>query len=149
MQLTSYALQKIASELIAAGEIFDPTKVFLGIATAIVPNGINTSVAAITPAPGSLAPMQEITTWGPPYLAKNNLEVVDSGIHTFSPTTTADSATIVGWYIMDAASGGNLIGFGFLPAPVTLSGPQNVLSIVLRLSVDPAGTWDVSMDWDD
>lgn len=149
MQLTSYALQKIATELIAASAIFDPTKVFIGIATTIVPNGINTAFSAITPAPGSLAPLQEITTWGTPYLAKNNLEVVDSGIHTFSPTTPTDAATIVGWYIMDAANGGNLLGFGFLTAPVTLAGPQNQLSIVLRLSVDPSGTWDVSMDWDD
>ena len=149
MQLTSYALQKIATELIAASAIFDPTKVFLGVATAIVPSGINTAISAITPAPGSLAPLQEITNWGTPYLAKNNLEVVDSGIHTFSPTTPTDAATIVGWYIMDAASAGNLIGFGFLTVPVTLAGPQNQLSIVLRISVDPSGTWDVSMDWDD
>ena len=149
MQLTSFALQKIATELIAASAIFDPTKVFVGVATAIVPNGINTAFSAITPAGGSLAPLQEITTWGAPYLSKNSLEVVDSGIHTFTPTTPADAATIVGWYLMDATNAGNLIGFGFLPVAVTLAGPQNVLSIVLRISVDPNGTWDVSMDWDD
>lgn len=149
MQLTSYALTKIATELVATGAVFDPTKVFIGIATAIVPNGINTAFSAITPAPGSLAPLQEITTWGPPYQSKNGLEVVDSGIHTFSPTTPADAATIVGWYIMDAAIAGNLLGFGFLTTPVTLAGPQNILSIVLRISVDPSGTWDVSQDWDD
>lgn len=149
MQLTSYALLHIAENLVAASAIFDPTKVFLGIATAITPNGINEALTDITAAPGTLAPRQEITAWSAPYQSKNDLEVVDSGIHTFSPTTPADAAIIVGWYICDALTAGNLLGYGFLPLPVTLAGPQNVLSFVLRISVDPAGTWDVSVDWDD
>lgn len=149
MQLTSFALLHIAENLVSTGKIFDPTKVFLGVATAIVPNGTNEAIADITPAPGSLAPLQEVAAWSAPYQSKNNLEVVDAGILTFSPTTADDQAIIIGWYIMDAASAGNLLGYGFLPAPVSLAGPQNILSIVLRLSIDPAGTWDVSVDWDD
>lgn len=149
MQLTSLALREAMTAITDAGGVFDPTHVFLGIATAIVPRGINEAIADITPAPGSLAPLQEITTWGPGYLSKNNLETVDSGIHTFSPSTVADGAVIVGWYLMDAASAGNLLAYGFLPTPVTLVGPQNILSIVLRLTLDPAGVWDASVDWDD
>ncbi|MGH3526755.1 MAG: hypothetical protein ACRDQ6_05520 [Pseudonocardiaceae bacterium] len=149
MQLTSLALKEAMTALTDSGGVFDPTKLWIGVATAIVPNGINTALTAITPAPGTLAPLQEILSWGPAYLSKGNLETVDSGIHTFSPTTVADAALIVGWYLMDAASGGNLIAFGFLAVSAPLAGPQNVLSIVLRITVDPAGTWDVSQSWDD
>jgi hypothetical protein len=149
MQLTSLALAEAMTAITATGAVFDPTKVFLGIATAITPNGIDESIADIIPAPGTLAPLQEVTTWGPKYLSKNNLETVDSGIHTFSPTTPTDQATIVGWYLMDALTGGNLLSYAFLPVPVFLAGPQNILSIVLRLTLDPAGIWDVSVDWDD
>lgn len=149
MQLTSFALLQIATDLVKVGEVFDPSKVWIEMDVAITPNGVNEAAADITAAPGSLAPRQEVTAWSAPYQSKNNLEVVDSGIHTWSPTTPADEATIVGWSIWDSAVGGNLLGYGFLAVPVFLAGPQNVLSFVLRLSIDPAGTWDVSMDWDD
>ncbi|MHB8735444.1 MAG: hypothetical protein ACYC6M_09105 [Terriglobales bacterium] len=149
MQLTSLALKEAMTAITAAGQVFDPTKLFLGVATAIVPHGINEALADITLPPGTLAPLQEITVWGPSYLSKGNLETVDSGIHTFSPTTTADAAVIVGWYLMDAASAGNLLAYAFLPTPVTLAGPQNILSIVIRLTLDPNGQWDASVDWDD
>jgi hypothetical protein len=149
VQLTQYALDLALTDLTETGRVFSPTDVWLGIATAITNNGLNTLITDITPAPGTLAPLQEVTTWGPVYAAKNGLDVVDGPIMRFSPTTSADAATIVGWYIMDAATAGNLLGFGFLPLAVTLNGPENILSIVLRLSLDPAGTWDVSMTWDD
>lgn len=149
MQLTSLALRECMAAITSGGEAFDPSELYIGIATAIVPRGIDETIADITPAPGSLAPRQLITTWGPSYLSKNNLETVDSGIHTFTPTTVADAAVIVGWYLIDASTGGDLLAYAFLPNPVTLAGPQNILSIVLRLTLDPAGTWDVSVDWDD
>lgn len=149
MQLTQHALDLALTDLTETGRIFSPTDVWVGIATAIVNNGLATLITDITPAPGTLAPLQEVTTWGPVYAAKNGLDVVDGPIMRFSPTTSADAATIIGWYIADAATAGNLLGFGFLPAPVTLNGPENILSFVFRLSLDPAGTWDVSMTWDD
>ena len=148
MQLTTFALEGALSDLVAASGIFDPTKLFLGVATAIDDLGVNTVLADVTPAPGTLAPLQEITTWGPVYASKAGLETVDAAVKTFSPTTSADTAVITYWYLTDASTAGNLIGFELLPVAANLLGPKSILSIVVRLTVDPAGVWSVTVSWD-
>lgn len=149
MQLTLFSLAKALSELVAPSAVFDPSKVFLGVASAIANNGVNTTLADVTPATGSVAPLQEVTTFSAPYLTKTGLEVVDSGVLKFTPSTVADAQTVANWYLCDALTAGNLLGFGTLNPAVPLLGPQSVLSFVLRLTLDPAGTWDASVQWDD
>lgn len=149
MQLTSFALASALEDLIAASGIFDPAAVYVGIYQSVVDQGLNTTFADITPCTGSLAPLQEVTEWGPVYTDKSGVEVTDAGVMRFQPTTEADAQTAAGIYLMSAATGGNFLGFVPFATSVVLNGPQNILSVVFRLTLDPTGQWDATVTWDD
>lgn len=149
MQITQAVLFDSLDALVATGGPFDPAALWLGVASVIVNNGLNTVLADITPGIGTLATRKAIATWGPTYLTKNGLASADAPALTFTPTTSADADTIVGWYLADALTAGNLVGFGLLPLPVTLNGPENILTIAMRLTQDPLGRWDATVSWDD
>lgn len=149
MQLTSYALASALEDLIAASGIFDPADVWVGVYQTVVDQGLNTSYADITPCTGSLTPLQQVTQFGPVYQDKAGVEVCDAGVMRFTPQTTADAQTIQGIYLMSASTGGNLLGFVPFPSSVPLGGPQNILSVVFRLTLDPTGQWDATVTWDD
>jgi len=97
MQLTQAVLFDSLDALLATGGPFDPAALWIGVASAIVNNGLNTVLADITPGVGTLAARKPITAWGTTYLTKNGLAAADGPITTFSPTTSADADTIVGW----------------------------------------------------
>lgn len=149
MQLTNYSLGKALEDMIGASGVFDPANVFVGCYSAVNNLGLNTTMSDVTPCTGSLAPLQEVTDWSPVYQEKSGMDVVDGPIMRFSPTTPADAQEVVGVYLTDSADGGDLLGVIPLPAPVQLLGPQNILSFVVRLTLDPSGTWDASVTWDD
>lgn len=149
MQLTSYALASALEDLIAVSGIFDPADVWVGCYSTVVDQGLATTVADVTPCTGSLAPLQQVSEWSPVYTDKAGVEVCDAGVMRFTPSSTADAQTVQGIYLMSAASGGDLLGFVPFATSVPLAGPQNILSVVVRLTLDPSGQWDATVTWDD
>lgn len=149
MQLTSYSLAKALEDLIAASGVFDAAEVYVGLYQTWTNQGLNTTMADIVPATGSVSNLVQVTDWSPVYLAKSGLEVVDAQTMVWSPTTPADAQTVQGVYLTDASPAGNLLGVIPFAANVSLAGPTSRLSVVVRLTLDPTGTWDATVTWDD
>ncbi|HEV2461714.1 MAG TPA: hypothetical protein VGS80_25435 [Ktedonobacterales bacterium] len=145
MQLTLAQLEACLAELIAAGKAFDPAATYMGLFTAISDKGLNTALSDLTLAPGTLGPALAVGAWSAQYQLIGNQQVVDGPLLGWVPASSADECTVMGWYFASAASAGVLLGFGYLPAPVTLAYPDSALKIVPRLTLDPAGMWSAEV----
>lgn len=147
MQLTAPQLADLLDALIIADGPFDPAAVFIGLYTAITPHGLTTVMADLTRPTGNLATAVALTTFGAPYTMTDGRRVVDAALKQFRPTTSADGITALGWFLADAATAGNLLAYKGLPAPVPLPDENSSLGIVFRLTVDPNGRWDASVEY--
>lgn len=133
----------IMAAIKAATKIYDPADVFVGVAEAIVDNGRNTVLADITPPAGAgVAARQAVTTWSDPYVRPNGQEVVDSPLLDFRPANATEATSVVGWYAADALVAGNLIAYGVFPASIPLPDEFASCPVIMRVVVDPNGTWD-------
>lgn len=99
-------------------------KHILGLASFTAPAG--KYLALTTTAPTATVPGTEVT--GGSYARQNLASVLTTesgGVVTSSGTVTFSSmpaGTVVGWQIMDASSGGNVLYYGSFDLPITLTG---------------------------
>lgn len=61
-----------------------------------------------------------------------------AGSLSYQPNNSSASSTIQGAFIVDAASGGNLVAAGVLGTPKTMGTPADVLNLLVRLAIPGA-----------
>lgn len=145
MQIVARLRNAILDALIATDGALDPAATFIGIATAIVNNGVNTVMSDVTPAPEGLAEAVALATYGAPYTLDDGRRVVDAALKQFRPAAPDEACVVVGWYLADTETDGNLLAFDVLPEPIPLPDENKSMSVVVRITVDPAGRWDASV----
>lgn len=145
--ITVTARNGIMAGIIEAGNIFDPAAVFIGVFTAINDQGINTAIADITRPEGTGFDLTAVTTWGAAHDKPDGRRMVDAPVKVFRPTDETEAATVIGWYAASAATAGNLLAFGYFDAPVALPDENFAVSVVYRLTVDPLGRWDATVEY--
>lgn len=147
MQLIQGTLDGALADLIATGATFDPAAVFVGVGTAIVPAGLNTTLDAITQCTGAMATRKPITAWSDVMHLQNQCSAVEGPLMTFTPASAAEDQSVAVWYLADAATDGNLLAYGLVNPPVPLVDQFSSWNIVLRLCLDPTGTWSAEITW--
>jgi hypothetical protein len=145
--LTTVKAAAMLAQLIAATRVFDPAATFLGVFTAVNDKGPKTALSDLVLPTGGLATAVALTTWSAAYDLNNGSVVVDAPPIRITPADAGHALTVMGWYLADLASGGALIEFEYLPAPVLLPDQLHTLVIVKRLVLAPTGVWDASMSW--
>lgn len=143
MILTSGARDAILSALIAGGGPFDAAILQIGVATGIVNNGLAEVNADLTLPPGGMATKQALTSWGTPYTMGDGRRVVDAPAKEFRPASSAEACVIVGWYLSTASL--VLKAYAYTDAPIALPDQTRAMTVIVRLTVDPAGRWDASV----
>lgn len=147
MQLTEATLQAIAAALIPTSGVFDPAATYVGMATALTPLGLATTMAQVTEAIGTGFARKLITSWAGPY------ELEGGAIYYEAPAQiwhlgSSDAAQTVVWFFLNTAStAGNLIAFAMLAAPWIASTPLDALTFVMRVVVDPTGQWSAEVSF--
>jgi hypothetical protein len=144
--LTRLGADGILAEMIETGGTFDPAATWVGIGSALANNGVNTVTANITEDTTNY-PRQAITTWGTPYVLADGSAVVDSTIKIFVPPDNVHPTIVVVTGLFSALTAGNLLKFDAVYPPISLSTTLDHWNLVVRLRVDPAGQWDVSVSW--
>lgn len=147
LTLTDAVLEEILLAVTGAGGSLDPTATYLGVATAIVDAGQATDLADITEATGAMATRIAVTPWGTPYKMQDGRWCRDSPKFVFRPASAAESQTIVGHFLADASTAGNLLGFDQYVSPYPLPNEDRALSIIIRVVVDPDGRWGVTQTY--
>lgn len=147
MVLTKAQLSALMAAIIATDGPWDPAGVFLGVAVTVVDHGVDTTLADLTMPPTSVAVRQAITTWSAEYTQIDGTHVVEAPTKHFKPSTDADATVISVWYLADAITAGNLLGYGLMPAAISLANATRQASVVARLCLDPAGRWDQTVVW--
>jgi len=142
VKLTTNQMDALLDAAVAALGPWDPAAVFLGMALAITDNGQATVLADVTPGTGALATRQAVTPWSATFGLPDGRRGKDGPLLTFSPASSAEAQTLVGYYLADAAVAGNLLGFGFFVDPVFLVDEFSDHKQVIRLVIDPDGRWD-------
>lgn len=145
MQITAATRDAMLANLIETGNVLDPVTCFVGVGTALNNQGIATVLADITQATGALATRQEVTEWSDVFLLDNGCAVVNGPLMTFAPASSAQAQTIACWYIASLATLGTLKAFGIIAPPVPLPDEMASWSIVLRVTLDPNGTWSAEV----
>jgi|SRR5882672_1020732 len=145
--LTRTSTDGILADMIATGGIFDPAATWVGIGSALVDNGVNTVTANLTEDTTNY-PRQPITAWGTPRVLIDGSAVVDSGLHHFVPPDNVHPTLIVVFGLFSALTAGLLKEFVLVTPPIGLTVTTDQWSLVVRLRVNPAGEWDVSVSWD-
>jgi hypothetical protein len=147
MSATITMASKALADMIAASAVFDPAAVFVGVATNIMDKGALTSMTDVTEATGKMATREAVTTWGAPYMMNDGRAVVDSPNKVFAPLDATEQQVLTHFFLADAAAAGNLLYFEVLPEPAALADENDHLTVVIRLTVDPAGRWSASVSW--
>lgn len=144
MQLVRATIDGALGDLIAAGGIFDPATLHVGVYQALAVTGIDAVMADITPPTGAAAVRQPIV-WGTPGVLADGSAVVQSGLHEFEPAG-AEEGSVEGIYLANALVAGLLRAYApeIIPVPISLG---HNYSCVVRLVVDPTGRWSVSLSW--
>lgn len=148
MQLTQAALDGVLSNIISTGNEFDPASTWLGVATGIVDNGLATTMANVSPASGAMSARVKMSPWGSVQHLISGLSAVDGPLASFTPASSAEAQSLVAWFLATASAGGNLIAYSLINPQVNLPDQYHSWMLVLRLTVDPSGTWDVSVAFD-
>lgn len=147
MKLTQVQLDTVIGGMVAASGAFDPAATFVGVFTDITDNGLNTVIGDLTMPPASVAVRQAITSWGPTRSLGNDCAAVDGPAMHFAPSSSADATVVRGWYLASAISAGDLLAYGYFPAPVALPDEFSEAGILVRLTLDPSGQWDANVYW--
>ena len=147
MQIVQLMLDGVMDAIIAEDAILDPAAVFVGVATAITPQGLATLLADLTEPNATAFPRQPVTAWSDPYNLNDGRRVVDGPLMHFTPDSTDHGATLVAWFLADAVTAGNLLAFGLIEPNIPLPGPGSVWSIVPRVTVDPDGRWSAEITY--
>lgn len=145
MQLTAAQRDAMLADLIATGKAFDPAASFVGVFVAISDHGLATAIGDITPPPTSVAVRQAITAWGAVHEMLNGCAVVDGPAMSFSPASSTDACVVTGWFLASAITAGDLLGYGYFPAPISLPDEFSEAGIIVRLALDPNGQWDANV----
>lgn len=147
MQLTQRLLDGIMAGITETGNILDPAAVFVGLMTAVSDSGLNTVIGDITEPTGDPGVRIAITAWGTAYRLVNGCVVRDGPSMTWRPADNTEACTVIGWYMADAITAGNLLSFGLFPVPYFLPDENYSASVVARVTVDPSGQWDATTSW--
>ena len=148
MQATQATLAGILTDATATAAIFDPVTTFVGVFTAIVDHGLNTTLANLTLPAGASATNVEVTTWGAVYYLDDGSPVRDAPVAEFHQTGADPTVTIIGWFLGDANPATLLKAYGLLPAPVILAPGGTQLNIVARLTLPQATNLGVEVVYD-
>lgn len=148
MQLTQATLEQALNDLIATGKAFDPAATFLVPFTAIADSGLTTVLADVTLAPGTLATPVAVTAWGAQYGLIGGQQVVDGPPTVWAPASDADDCVVIGFAWVNSATPTVLLAYEYLETPVNLVYPNTSDTFVPRLTLDPAGQWSASINWD-
>lgn len=147
MRLTDSVLQAMLAEVIETGAALDPVATWVAVATAITDRGGATAMADVTPPPGAVATRIPITAWVGPYRMNDGRWAVDGPVARFTPASSAEGCTLTHWILADALVAGGLIGWGMLLPPLVLVDATSKASVVVRVTLDPDGRWDVTQAW--
>jgi len=147
VQIVAGLRDGIMADITATGGSLDPAAVFVGVGTAVNDQGLATLLSDITQATGALATRQEVTTWSSAYVLNDGRAVRDGPLMHFKPASSSEAQTLQVWFIADALTAGNLLAYGLIFPAVPLPDQFAVWSIVLRVTVDPAGQWSAEVTY--
>jgi hypothetical protein len=147
MQMCRAALAGALTDITAAAAELDPAAVFVGIASAIVDNGVDTVLADVTQPAAASYPKTAVTTWSTLSDLVDGSPVRDSPIKTFRPPDNTHPTTVSYVILTTLAVAGDLIAFFPVNPSVNLAVTTDSFSVVVRVMLDATGRWDASVKW--
>jgi hypothetical protein len=133
------------ADIRAAGGVFDPATVFVGLYTAIAPPaGPESGMADLTEANYTAYARQALTPWTDAYNSADGFVTIDGPALHFTPGDGVIPNTILGWFIASAAVAGILLAIEPLATPAPLIDENSTLSIMPRVGIDPTASFGES-----
>jgi hypothetical protein len=145
MPVTVALIEGLIADAIAVGKTLDPLAVFVGLYTAGPAVTPPVTAADFTLPNAVAAPAVAVASWGAPHLLADGRVCIDSAAKTFRLPNAVNAFTAVGWYLADAAVGGTILEWSPIAPGVALPDETKLLTIVVRLTLDPNGRWDASV----
>jgi hypothetical protein len=145
LQLTLAQMDAMLDALIATAGPFDPAAVFTGIATAVNDQGVNTALSDLTTPDATDFPRKAVTAWSTKYTLADGRRAVDGPLHHFVGVGGDDQPVVSVYYLADALTAGNLLAWDRVIPSKTLASASDVLDMIVRLTIDPAGKWDATV----
>lgn len=145
MKQTDIVLQEWLTGAIAIGGPYDPAATWVGLASAIDDKGPATAMADVTEAPGGLATRVKVTAWSAPTKLPDGRWCVDGPLCKFTPASAADAGIPSHYFYASALVAGNLKAWHPILPGINLIDNTTALSMVPRLTIDPAGNFEASV----
>lgn len=115
---------------------------YVGLFTAWPGFSLGLTVGDLTaPTYGGYA--RQAVTWGDSGIDKTGRPQVIGGLTEFVPTDSSASNTIIGVFLADASTAGNLLAVGLLNQSIVLGTPVDLLAILPRIAIPG----EVTPDW--
>jgi hypothetical protein len=120
-----------ASQTVVAGTF---NTAYIGLFTAWPGFSLGLQMGQLTE-PGFGGYARQKVTWGDEGIDKNQRPQVMGGLSQFQPSDSSATATVIGAFVADAATAGNLLAVGLLPQSIVLGTPVDLLALVGRLAI--------------
>jgi len=144
-QVTLQMLEGVASDLRKTGATFDPATTYVGLATAVVNNGVNTVLSNLTEATYTGYARALGSPWAGPYQLNTGSTYFQGVMNKFVGPSDDSGENIVAFFLVDAETAGDLLYFVVLDTPVGLFSTLDALDVMLRIEQDAAANWDASI----
>lgn len=145
MTPTDALLEGMLADTVAAGKTLDPAGVFVGLYIAGPTPSPPVDVTAFTLPDATDAPAVAVTTWSDPYLLLDGRWAIQSPSIVFRLPDDTNAFTATGWYLADALTAGNVLGWEPIPGGVGLPDEFHEVTLVVRIALDKAGNWSASV----
>lgn len=142
MPITRAFQDSALADLVATGGTLDPVAVFLGLYIAPPVDGTPIIATDFTLPDPTDMPAQAVTTWGAVQYLVDGRSARQAAAKTFRLPDADNAFTAVGWYLADALTGGNVLQWGTLTESVQMNDANSAVTVLFRVTADPAGRWD-------
>lgn len=145
MTPTDLLLEGLLADVTAAGKTLDPAGVFAGLYEDGPDPSPPVTAADFTLPDATDFPAVAVTAWTDPFQLTDGRWAIQSNLLTWRPPDDTNAFSAVGWYLADAATAGNILGWEPISPAVPLPDETREVSLVVRVTFDPQGNWSASV----
>lgn len=145
MNVTFRLMDGALSGICETGNILDPAAAYVGLYITGPTTTPPATVADFTLPDATDVPAQVLTSWSATQHLTDGRSAKATPAKTFVLPDSTNAFSAGGYYLADAITAGNILGWEAFPSPIPMPDQFHPVTLIVRFTVDPAGNWSATI----